>query len=121
MPQPVGLDSPETGLLRGISHYVAHATGTEVPMWRFDSNKYCSPLGARRTAMLQILGHCAADIRGQRDTFEAVCFAAHDDFTGSPVDIVQPELRYFARPQTETDQNGQNGDVPATAPRRVVT
>src|SRR5271157_5247341 len=43
-----------------------------------------------------------------------------DDFAGSPVDIIQPELGYFARPHTETNQHGQNGDVPAAAPRGVV-
>ena len=86
----------------------------------FDSDKYCPPLGADRTATLEILGHGAADVRGQWNAFDRVRLGANDNFAGSPVDIVQPELGYFARPHTETDQHGENGDVSAAAPRGVV-
>jgi hypothetical protein len=90
------MDSPEAGPLGGIRHYAAHAAGTEVAMRGFDSDKYCPPLGADRTATLEILGHGAPDVRGQWNAFDRVRLAANDDFAGSPVDIVQPELGYFA-------------------------
>ena len=114
------MDSPEAGPLGGIGHHVAHAAGTEVAMRGFDSDKYCPPLGADRTATLEILGHGAADVWGQWNAFDRVRLTANDDFARSPVDIVQPELGYFARPHTETNQHGQNGDVPAAAPGGVV-
>ena len=89
-------------------------------MRSFDSDKYCPPLGTDRAATLEIQGHGAADVQGQWNTFGRVRLTANDDFAGSPVDIVQPELGYFARPHTETDQQGQNGDVSAAVPRGVV-
>jgi hypothetical protein len=114
------MDSPEAGPFGGIRDHVAHAAGTEVAIRGFDSNKHCPSLGADRTATLEILGHGAANIWRQWNAFDRVRLAANDDFAGSPVDIVQPELGYFARPHTETNQQGQNGDVPAAAPRGVV-
>jgi hypothetical protein len=101
--QPMRMDSPETGPLGGIGHHAAHAARTEVTMRSFDSDKYHPPPGADRTATLEILGHGAANIRGQWNAFDRVRLAANDDFAGSPVDIVQPKLSYFARPHTETD------------------
>jgi hypothetical protein len=96
------MDSPEAGPLGGIRHHVAHAAGTEVAMRGFDSDEYSSPLGVNRTATLEILGHGAANVRGQWNAFDRVRLLADDDFAGSPVDVVQPEPRYFARPHTET-------------------
>jgi hypothetical protein len=100
VPQPVRMDSPEAGPLGGIRYHVAHAAGSEVAMRGFDSDKYCPPLGADRTATLEIVGHGAVICRGrlsperwrQWNAFDRVRLAANDDFAGSPVDIVQPEL-----------------------------
>jgi hypothetical protein len=85
----------------------------------FDSDKYGPPLGADRTATLEIVGYGAANVwsSGMR----SIEFALPRTMI-SPARqyIVQPEVGCFARPYTKRDQHGQNGDVPAAAPGGVV-
>jgi hypothetical protein len=69
----------------------------------FDSDKYRPPLGADRTATLKILGYGAADVWGKWNAFDRVRLAANDDFAGSPVDIIQPELGLL-RPTAYRDE-----------------
>src|ERR1700681_2951637 len=54
VPQPMRMDSPEASPLGSICHHIAHAAGTEMAMRGFDSDKYSPPLGADRTATLEI-------------------------------------------------------------------
>jgi hypothetical protein len=89
-------------------------------MRRLEPHQYRPPAGGRRTPAAQIRSDRFTDVRGQWQTFGTVCFAAHDDFTGSPIDIVARWLGDFARPQAETDQGGQDREVAAAIPDAAV-
>jgi hypothetical protein len=114
------MDSPEARPFGSIGHDIAHGAGAEMPMRGLDPYKYRATLSAGRTTMLQILGNSPSDVCGQWDAFDTVRLSAHDDLAGSPIDIVQPELGHLTRPQAETDQHCQNGDVAAAASRGSV-
>jgi len=117
VPQPVRMDSPEARPLGSIGHHVAHRAGAEMPMRGLDPYEYRPTLSAGRATVLQIFGNRSSDVCRQWDAFDTVRLTAHDDLAGSPINIVQPELGHLTRPQAETDQHCQDGDVAATAPR----
>ena len=70
-------------------------------------------MGARWPAAVQVRSHRFTDVRGQWQTFGTVRFTTHEDFAGSPIDIVEHKLSDFARPQAEPDQHGQDREIAA--------
>ena len=62
-----------------------------------------------------------ADIAREREAIFPSALAANQHLTGSPVKVVEPEGRGFARAKTETDKYEQQGKVPATLSAAPVT
>src|SRR5580658_296031 len=120
MAQTMSMHSAKAGAPGGRGDNLGHSAGGESTMRSLDAYKYRAAIGARRTASAQIRRHRLADIRGQGETFGAVCLAAHHDLTNSPIDILQPKFGDFAGPHTEANQHGHYREVAAAVRGAVV-
>jgi hypothetical protein len=88
MAQAVSMDAPQAGSSSGFDHDAAHCLGAEGAMRSLDPYKYSPPLGARGTTTQKIGSDRVTDVWGQRETLGAVRLTVHDDFAGSPIDVV---------------------------------
>jgi hypothetical protein len=113
MTQTMSVNLPKAGASSGGGHDLGHPAGTKRTMRSLGPYEYRPAMGARWTAAMQVRSHRFTDVRGQRQTFGTVRFTTHDDFAGSPIDIVEYKLGDFARPQAEPDQHGQDREVAA--------
>jgi hypothetical protein len=109
----MSIDLPEAGASSGSSHHLGHPAAAERAMGRLDPYEYRPPEGRCRTAAVQVRSDRFTDVSGQREAFGAICFATHDDLSGSPIDVFERKLGDFGRPQAETGQHGQDREVAA--------
>ena len=58
--------------------------------------------------MTQIVDQSRAHIFRQRQSFQSLTFAAHDDLAALPVQVVQGHGQHFAAAQTESSQEQQD-------------
>ena len=90
--QTMSMDPPEAGALGGGRHHVAHAAGAERAMRSLDADKYRPPRALAGRPLCRYSSHRFTDVPWQRNTFDTICFATHDDFAGSPIDVVESSL-----------------------------
>jgi len=116
----MSVDPPQAGASSSGGHDLGHPAGAEGAMRRLDPHEHRPATGARRTTTLQVRSDRGTGIRGQWETFETICFATHDDLTGSPIDVVKRQSGDLTRPQAETDQHGQDREVATAVLRAAV-
>jgi hypothetical protein len=85
----MSVDLSKAGASSGGGHHLGHPAGAEGAVRRLDPHEYSPATGGRRTPAAQVRSYRFTDVRGQWETFDTVGFATHDDFTGSPIDIVE--------------------------------
>src|SRR6266545_3778138 len=76
------------------------------------------PRDARSTDMCAVV--VAKSIGRERQTFVAATLATHNDLAGPPVHVAQLQTGDLRRPQTQTRQHGQDGEVAKPGQRSTV-
>jgi hypothetical protein len=120
VPQAVRADFGHAGSPTGTPHDAVHPAPTEWPDRGEQAQENLS-MGRSRAAASQVGSDRVADIARDREATFAAALAANQHLTGSPVKVVQPERRCFARAKTETDEYEQQGEVPASLGAAPVT
>ena len=82
----------------------------ETDQRRFASDEDATT-GTIRPGMAQIVGHRGAHFDRQWHLYHPLAFAPDRDQADLPVDIVQPQSRYFAASKPQPRQQKQNGIV----------
>ena len=113
VPQPVRADFGHAGSAAGTPHDCVYPATTEWPDRGEQAQEHLS-MGRFRATATQVGSDRVADIAREREAIFPSALAANQHLTGSPVKVVEPEGRGFARAKTETDKYEQQGKVPAT-------
>ena len=72
-------------------------------------------------ALMEVCNEHGAQIGWKRHAFSPAALAPHDEFSGSPVHVVEAQGRHFGGAQAETGQGGDDREVTAAAEGTAIT
>jgi hypothetical protein len=98
VPQAMGVKGREACTLRRGEDNLGDAGRAQRPMGRSAPDKYGSLGRCLRATAAQVAYDGAAHIDGQRQVLEVRPFPADKEGAGSPLDVVELQLRDFTRP-----------------------
>ncbi len=106
----VRAEASEPGPLAGCPDHLADSLGGQ-PAKRGGCTQEHLSLGTPGPAMAQVAGDRLAHVAGQGQALLGVALAAHHDFPGPPVDVVEAQRGDLGGPQPEAGQQYQDGVI----------
>lgn len=108
--QTMGVHRRQSGAEAGLAYHIGHAVRRETAIWGPNTGEHVRDVTSRSPL------HEPGDdgltyIRWQRQTFVAIRLAVHHDLAVPPVDVTDLQGGHLPGPQSEADQDGEDGMV----------